>query len=350
MTASNCVLILYYGLLLPFAAAAQTPATASGVLERDAPKRARVVVVNDPEAMVAFEPQPERVLSMVNRSLTLLTLKKTPVDAWLSLVSTQDVVGLKVFSMPGAIGGTRPAVAAAVAQGLLAAGLQGSNVIIWDKRLANLRGAGFVKLAQDLGISVAGCEDEGYDDKVFYESPLMGQLVWGDHEFGQKGDGIGRKSFVSKLVSKQLTKIINIMPLLNHNHAGVTGNLYGLAFGSIDNTMRFESNPKSLAAAVPEIYALQVIGDRVVLNIVDALIGQYEGEHSSLLHYSAVLNQLRVSTDPVALDVLSIRELDALRQRAKIAGEKLNLDLYKNAALLELGIADERRIQVEQNR
>src|SRR6185369_5874128 len=110
------------------------------------------------------------------------------------------------------------------------------------------------------------------------DNPILGQLVWSDLEFGRKGDGVGRKSFVSKLLVQGMTKIINITPLLNHNSAGVCGNLYSLAAGSVDNVLRFESDSRRLATAVPEIYALPSIGDRVVLNITDALICQYHGE------------------------------------------------------------------------
>jgi hypothetical protein len=80
---------------------------------------------------------------------------------------------------------------------------------------------------------------------------------------------------------------------------------------------------------------------------VDALICQYEGEERSLLHYSAVLNQLRFSRDPVALDVLSLQELGRQRELAKAPTVKTNRALYDNAALLELGVDDEKRIQVE---
>ena len=85
---------------------------------------------------------------------------------------------------------------------------------------------------------VAGSAQAGYDEKTFYEAAFLGNLVWGDLEFGKKGEGIGRKSFVSKLVSREITKIINITPLLNHNLAGVSGNLYSLAIGSVDNIVR----------------------------------------------------------------------------------------------------------------
>jgi len=84
-----------------------------------------------------------------------------------------------------------------------------------------------------------------------------------------------------------------------------------------------------------------------VLNITDALMCQYEGAERGLLHYSAVLNQLRFSRDPVALDVLSIQELDRQRQLAHAPPVKPNLKLYSNAALLQLGVDDLKRIQVD---
>jgi hypothetical protein len=84
-----------------------------------------------------------------------------------------------------------------------------------------------------------------------------------------------------------------------------------------------------------------------VLNITDALICQYEGGERGLLHYSAVLNQLRFSLDPVALDVLSIQELNRQRQIAHASSVKPNLKLYSNAALLQLGVDDLKRIRVD---
>jgi hypothetical protein len=271
---------------------------------------------------------------MVDRGMTTLTGKATLVAAWRSLVSTQDVVGIKVFSAPGPNSGTRPDVAAAVVEGLLAAGLPPTNIIVWDRETVDLRLAGYFDLAERYGIRVAGSAQAGWDSKSYYETEVIGNLVYGDYEFGLKGDRIGRKSFVSKLVSRDMTKIISITPLLNHNDVGVSGHLFGLATGS----------------AIPEIYALESISDKVVLNITDALIAQYEGGERGLLHYSAILNQLRFSKDPVALDMLSIQELDRQRLAAEAPTVKPNLDLYDTAALLQLGVADLKRIQVEKVR
>ncbi|MBM3833956.1 MAG: DUF362 domain-containing protein [Verrucomicrobia bacterium] len=310
------------------------------------PEHARVVVVHDAHAVAAFNPQADRIEPMVVRGLVNLTGKSTAAEAWLSLISTQDIVGLKVFSSAGALAGTRPAVVAAVIQTLLSSGLPGNQIIVWDKYRSDLRLPDVVDLAKRYGVQLAGSADHGYDEDISYSNPILGKLAWGDHEFGRKGEGVARRSFVSKLVTQKMTKIVNVTPLLNHNLAGVSGNLYGLALGSVDNALRFETSTERLATAIPEIYALPELGDRVVLNIVDALICQYQGEERTYSHYSSVLGQLRFSKDPVALDVLSIQELNRQRQRAQIPGVTTNLMIYTNASLLEIGISDPRKIDI----
>jgi hypothetical protein len=111
--------------------------------------------------------------------------------------------------------------------------------------------------------------------------------------------------------------------------------------------VRFESGPERLATAVPDIYNLPALGDRVVLSITDALICQYEGGERGLLHYSAVLNELRFSKDPVALDVLSLQDLDRERKASGGPVEKQNLELYENASLIRLGVSDVKKIRIE---
>jgi hypothetical protein len=308
-----------------------------------------VVNVENTSAISDFQPDAVVVQTMVDRGVTALTGKTNVVAAWQSLVSTQDVIGIKVFSGPGKLSGTRPAVVVAVIHGLLSAGLPPSRVVIWDRQDYDLRDAGYFDLATQLGVGVAGSAEAGYDPTNFYlpDTVVIGSLVWGDLEFGKTNEGVGRKSFVTQIVSRQITKIINIAPLINDEDIGVCGQLYSLALGSVDNTRRFEADPGRLAVAVPEIYALPVLGDRVVLNITDALIGQYEGGTRSLLHYSAVPNQLWFSHDPVALDLLAIQEL--ARERRAAGAPQLNprLEIYANANLLQLGEDKLEKIRVE---
>ncbi len=258
------------------------------------------------------------------------------------------MVGIKVFSGPGANSGTRPAVVGAVIEGLLKAGVPPGHIIIWDKRLLDLRLAGFDDLARRYKVRLEGAADSGFDENVYYDNPVSGTLVAGDLDFDRSGKTTGRNSYISKLLTTNITKIIMVSPLLNHNLAGVCGNLYSLAMGSVDNSRRFEASPERLATAVPEIYAKQALSDHVVLDITDALIGQYQGEQMSLLHYSTELNQIWMSKDPVALDVLAIQELDRERQDRKMEARNGNPDLYKNASyFLELGVGDPSKIRIE---
>ncbi len=309
--------------------------------------RARVVSVSHPEATESFRTNPDVVRKMVDRGITKFTGVDSPAAAWRSLVSTQDIIGLKLFSVPGPNSGTRAAVVAAVIEGLLASGIPTNHIVIWDRNEIDLRLAGYFELAARYHVRVAGAAQVGYDQATFYDSPLIGNLVHGDVEFGRSGPRVGRRSFVSKLVSQELTKIINLSVLLNHNLSGTSGNLYSLTLGCLDNVLRFEADPERLAMAVPEIYALPSVGDKVVLSITDALICQYEGTERSLLHYSRGLNQLWFSRDPVALDVLAMHELDRFRMSAGTPRMKARMEIYTNAELLELGVSDLKRIDVE---
>jgi hypothetical protein len=311
-------------------------------------KSSQVVIVHDPHATIAFAPQEGPVEAMFKLGFLQATRKPTVKEAWLSLVTTQDVVGIKVYSAPGGISGTRPVVATAVVRSLLEAGLPPNHIVVWDRRLSDLRRAGFVDLADRLGVECAGAEETGYDDKVFYESPILGTLIYGDYELPVKDKpGSGRKSFVSLLVTRRLTKIVNVSPLLVHGEAGVAGNLYSLTMGSVDNTQRFEVDSRRLTTAIPEIYAMEAVGDKVVFSVVDALICQYQGELSAQLHYSTTLDQLRFSKDPVALDVLSIKEIKRQRQATRMPAIPVALDIYANASFLELGAWEERKIEVQ---
>jgi len=310
---------------------------------------ARVVEVDGSGLQSAFLADNARVAAAFDRGLLVLTRAANVSDAWRSLVRTNDVVGIKVFSQPGPLSGTRPAVVAAIARGLLAAGLSPDKIIIWDKHADDLCAAGFFKLGGQLGVRVAGAVEAGYDESVFYlpDSPVVGSLVWGDSEFGKKGDGIGKKSFVSKLVSRQMTKIISVVPLLNENDAGLCGHFFSLALGSVDNTRRFEGDADRLSVALTEIYALPSVGDRVVLHVTDALLGQYQGGPASFLQFATVIDQIWLSHDPVALDTLALKELARQRKTLDMPTAKMNYQIYTNAVLLQLGINDPSRIQVE---
>jgi hypothetical protein len=307
-----------------------------------------VVIVEDPLATEFFQPRADQVRAMVSRGIREFTGKESVSAAWLSVVQTNDRVAIKVFSAPGSVAGTRLAVAATVVEELLAAGLPPGNVIVWDKRRDDLERAGFVSLVSRYGVQVAGAAEAGFDKEKFYESPVLGRLVFSDHDFTTEGGGLGgRRSYVSRLFQQPGLKLISIAPLLSSNAGGTSGHLVSLATGAVDNTRRFEINGASMAIAAPEIIAQAGLGERLVLCITDALVVQYLGEEEPRLHYSTELRQLWFSRDPVALDTLALRELAQARKLGGVPDMPLNEGLYRNAALMELGVNDVSRIEAK---
>jgi len=307
----------------------------------------RVVAVSDPRAVERFSPDAEVVYQMFNRLLLAYAKKDNLPAAWSEFVTPSDVVGIKVLSDPGSVSGTRPAVVEAIIRSLISTGFPKDRIIIWDRRKGVLVATGYDQIAKRLGVSIAGSSDFGYDPDKFYETALVGNLVFGDHEFGQDGKGIARKSFVSKLLSQKLTRIIQVHPMLNHYLGGVNGQIIGLATGGVDNSLRFTLDASRYHQAIPEICAMPELYDKLALNVVDALICQYKGEERGFLQYSSMMEELRMSADPVALDVLSFLEINRHRKRAGLEENTSSMQLYQNAALLELGESDPSKILFE---
>ena len=83
------------------------------------------------------------------------------------------------------------------------------------------------------------------------------------------------------------------------------------------------------------------------LGVTDALVGQVRGDDKARLHDTIALNELRFSSDLVALDVISMADVAGARKAYPIEGEKpMRTELFFNAELLELGIANTNRIEV----
>jgi len=312
--------------------------------------RAEVFVLQDSAATAFFVPNAAVVRRMVDRGLNALAGKATPTEAWRVLVRTNDVVGFKVTSGPGEVSGTRPVVVRALIESLRESGHPARQIVIWDKRSSDLRNAGWYSVATDLGVRCVASEDAGWDPEPSrsYEKAVIGRLVAGDLEFNSRDDmNVGRRSFVTRLLTQELSVVIPVTPVLIHNMGGVNGQLVGMALGSVDNSLRFLNNASLLAEAVPEICALDDVLERVIFGVSDAMICQYRGEETARLYNTVVLNELRFSRDSVALDALALEDLTrARRSSAYWVDKPSETEVYVNAELLELGISDLKRIDV----
>lgn len=347
-------------------------------LQAALPERSSVVVVRDREATEAFRAQKEELGQMMRKGIAELMQSPDAVAGILKLVSPEDVVGIKVYALKDGPGGTRPEVVRALIELLREAEVAAEHIVIWDRSWEALNGAGFVKLARESGVQIQATAEAGFDEKIYYSSFFPSSLVYGDVEFSKdSGKRIepkpekkpeipplgfepkrseeeqpGRKSFVSKLLTQKVTRLILVTPLTHHNSLGAAGHIYSLASGCTDNFLRFETDAYRLAEATSEIYAMEAVGDKVALCVTDALFCQYRGQSSSFLHYSLEVNELWFSKDPAALDSLAFRKMmDIRRDRAMAAGSPMDISwagrsLLENAVLLELGNASEARIDI----
>jgi uncharacterized protein (DUF362 family) len=115
-----------------------------------------------------------------------------------------------------------------------------------------------------------------------------------------------------------ITKIINAPVLQDHDAYGLAGCLYNLSVGMVDNTRRFEGQGQNGDPMIAQMCAMPPVGQKLVLNVMDGLIGGYAGGPGFKPQYSWNYGSLYFSTDPVAVDSLCLEALDIKRRDAKV--------------------------------
>src|SRR5688572_4691031 len=78
------------------------------------PISSKVVITQIAGATETYRAQPEKVAKLVEKGLLLLTRSSDTKAAWRTLVSSADIVAIKVYSSPGSQSGTRPSVVEAL--------------------------------------------------------------------------------------------------------------------------------------------------------------------------------------------------------------------------------------------
>ena len=262
---------------------------------------------------------------MVNQLLLALTHQPDVASAWRSLVSPNDRIGIKISAAGGELFTTHRDLVNAIVEGLVAAGHSRANIIVWDKTLGGIKEAGYTS-AEGYQIKSIPLRD-GYDPKATISAPFLGNLIWGDFEYvGEKGEipllsdttNTSSVSHLAKIVTNEVTKIINVPVLSNSEKNGVAGCLYNVTIPNIDNWRRFGLPPDFGASSIPEIYSDPHIGRKVVLNLMDGLLAEYAGGPQSQPNYAFPFATLYASRDPVAIDSIALRLLEDWRKRRKL--------------------------------
>jgi uncharacterized protein (DUF362 family) len=300
----------------------------SGLAQSPQPQPTPSVVysVHDPDSIKDYKANSRVVHEMVDRLVLATTGQSNVARAWASLVSPNDKIGIKISAAGGELFTTHHDVVNAIVDGLVAAGHPRGSIIVWDRSLGGIKDAGY-RMGND-GYQLKGiAPGDGYDAKATFSAPLFGSLVWGDFDFkGEKGrmpllsdtDNTSNLSHFSRIISTEVTKIINVPVMSSSEMHGIAGCIYNVTIPNIDNWRRFAQGSRFGAESLAEIYANPIVARKVVFNLMDGLIAQYAGGPQSQPNYAIHHATLYASKDPVALDATALRLLEQWRTRASL--------------------------------
>jgi uncharacterized protein (DUF362 family) len=309
--------------------------------------KSRVVIVRDPSAVNNYSVDAAKAQAMVAAGIQSLSGEADEATAWRHFVSSNDVVGIKISTQSGPIQSTRRAVVEAIARGLRAAGVSGTNVYVFDRDPLQMQAAGYRPVGGTNTMQVASVVDgTGWDAKVYFQNNLAGKLIWGDLLFGKDDEVLSKRSHLPKLVTGTITKLINVPVLQDNDACGLAGCLYNLSLGMVDNTRRFETLGQRGDPMIAEICAMPALHDKLVLNIMDGLISGYAGGPAFKPQYSWNNGALYFSTDPVAVDSLCLEAIDARRRDAKVTPAGPQATHVVTASRIGLGQSDRAKIDV----
>jgi hypothetical protein len=310
--------------------------------------KSRVVLVRDGNATDAIKNDAPRVQAMLGQAIQKLTGQRDEAAAWRVLVSSNDVVGIKINTQAAPLSGTHRGVVEAVARGLLAAGVAATNIVVWDRDPIKLRAAGYDISGSTTArpYRVMATAPDGWDPAIFYENKFVGRIIWGDWAFNRGEDDLSTRSHLPKLLTQTITKLINIPALQDHEAAGVAGCLYNVSLGMVDNNRRFDQYPLRSDPMIPEVYSLPAVRGKLVLNIMDALVPGYAGGPAFKPRYSWPYGGLYLSRDPVAIDTLCRALLDAKRREAQLPSIVTTASHIDTAGRAGLGQAQREQIDL----
>ncbi|MEI6345472.1 MAG: DUF362 domain-containing protein [Verrucomicrobiota bacterium] len=349
MTGIRCAVLLLLAILPTVALRAELPPPRPD----STPSNSVVFFALDQQAMgPGMTPRFPLVSRMVEGLVCAVTGKSNPKAAWLSLVKPGEKIGIKVSAQPGPVGGTHPAVAQAVVEGLISAGIAPSDIMVWDRSWDDLQRCGYDETP---GLNLRWVEKgAGYDPRAVVTTPAIGQLVYGDLSFKETrsslDDILGPKAQLSNeshlpvLLARQIDRVINIPSLCDSYFTGVHGALACMTVGILDNWRRFSKGDGYGDSALAEVYADERIQKKVVLTLMDGMVLQYAGgPYPSPVNCTSYAS-LFASKDPVAIDATALRLIDEQRLLSKMPKASDDGGHVEQAASMGLGNNEERMI------
>ena len=308
----------------------------------------------------------EVVREMMARGMRALTGAGSTPDAWRRFFAPSDVVGIKVNcgGYPHCVSAYE--IVAETVRQLTGIGVPVSQIFVYERFQNQMDEVNYAPHLAE-GVQYVAAEranrysdNSGYDPATYLEATLFGEE--------------DTRSNMMRLVSKRLTKIINIPNMKDHGATGVTGCLKNIAYGSFSNVARTHQGGKSYTySVVGTLASIEPLRSRTVLQIMDGLRAVWHGgPFARTTRYVFYPRQIMFGTDPVAIDRLLLDIIDDKRRaegaisvwdrspaslktddtRARDADPNVNIIIrepghIEYASTLGLGVHDRARISVQ---
>jgi len=268
----------------------------------------QVIAVHSPKCVddATERIQPDVVREMMTRGMLTLTGASNLRDAWSRFITKDDVVGIKVNCVGRPHVVSSPEVVSEVVRNVTAIGVPLERIHVYERFESQMQEAGYER-AVPKGVQYFGAErDRGtnlsYDPAMYVEVDFFGEE--------------DTRSNVIRLVSRDLTKIINIPNIKDHAASGVTGCLKNIAYGSFSNVARsHKSGVTHTRTFIGTLAASEPVRSRTVLQIMDGTKGVWHGgPFADNKEFRFLPKQMMFGTDPVAIDRLALDIVDAQRK------------------------------------
>lgn len=241
---------------------------------------------------------PVRMTSLLDRAMQGFSGASNAVDPWKQLVSSGQVVGLKVNTIAGRGLSTNVALVEAIVGKLQLAGIKPNDIVIWDRTSHELERAGFHLSQASDQVRCMGTDAVGYEDTP--------------ESFGAVSCRL------SKILTRLCDLVINVPLLKDHSYSGMTlamKNMYGV----IDNPNECHAN--GCNPGVADVNMLPSIRKKVRFTVADLTTAGYEGGPGFRPQYAWKHNGLLVAKDSVAVDYVGWQIIE--RKRAEQGLESL---------------------------
>jgi hypothetical protein len=333
------------------AASAAVPMAASTALGIPGPFPGRVVEVHHAGAVTSTkkpngytERNRPAVKAMLDRGMKELVGSEDATQAWRYFFSPGDRVGIKVVPVgkPDSISSYE--LILEIIDGLRSAGVRPNDILLFERYKKELVGSGYHEILPD-GVYWEASSVQYDDPQLEIDGQMPGAKSREDHVAGYDPDVYREifychpkhdpkddrrfRSHLSTIVTRKVDKFISIPVLKDHRSSGVTLALKNLSHGLVNNVCRshilFGKNERApdsrggtlnqCGTFIPQMASLGPTRAKAVLQILDGLVGTWEGgpQLSNKTFATWNYNSLFFATDPVALDHIGWEIIDQKR-------------------------------------